>query len=105
MDCFTDTTGIQRTIDLDVLSLMRIEDRFGINLLDLLNSLQAERLSADFPLLMNIIGVLAFPGMPDEEAATALADNAVITQAVEALLQAIRNYLPRRTRRLMAMSA
>jgi len=102
---FTDKTGTQRTIDLDVLTLMKIEDRFGINLMDLLNSQQSEKLTENFPLLMNIIGILSFPGMPDEEAAAALADNDVIAHSVDALLQALRDYLPARMQRLMKRAA
>lgn len=93
---FTDAFGIERTIQLDPLKILQINDKFEINLLDMVNSDLAQRLTQNLPALMNIIGNLAFPELTEQEAATALADDTVIENAVDAYLEAVVEYLPSR---------
>jgi|GEM_PF-3493289 len=91
---FLDANGVERSIEISVDAIEQVRSRFGINLTDLANGTLGTDLAQNPPLLMNVIGVLAFPGVPDAQAAEALADNAVIENAVTALLMAVVSTLP-----------
>jgi len=94
MATFTDRNGVERTIQLDPLSVQRINAKFNIDLLEMFHGDLAARLAQNLPATMNIIGDLAFPGLDERAAADALADDTVIENATKAFMKAIVGFLP-----------
>ncbi len=94
MPTFKDANGVERMLELNPLNVKQINEKFNIDLLDMVNGDLSARLSENIPALMNIIGDLAFPGVDEREAAQALADETVMENATKAFLKAIVGYLP-----------
>lgn len=94
MATFLDVNGVERTIQLNPISVQRINEKFNIDLLGIVHGDLASRLSEQLPALLNIIGDLAFPDIEEQEAAELLADEIVLQKAVSAFLKAVVGFLP-----------
>lgn len=83
MNSFIDTQGRDHTLELNAHELIRIEDRFGLNLL------AGELPVEDIPLCLNLIGFLIAPDEPEESQAARLASPEVAESSIVALTSAI----------------
>lgn len=84
--------------------MARVQERYGVDLMQLVTGNLVETLKDNGPLLMSIVGLLACPDLTEDEAAYALASDEVIDSSVQAFIEAFKAYMTDPVRHLMELT-